>query len=170
MHDPRYPIGRFELGAVFAASVEQAVRDIATLPEELEQVVADRSEADLDVPYRDGGWTVRQVVHHLADSHANAAIRTRLALTEVHPTIRPYDEGAWANLVDARTAPIASSLVMVRALHERWSLLLASLDPSAFGRTLHHPERGDLTLGQLIALYGWHGRHHVAHIHHAPRA
>lgn len=170
MHDPRYPIGRFELGAVNDAQVVQAVRDIAVLPEQLESVVADRSEADLDVPYREGGWTVRQVVHHLADSHANAAIRTRLALTEVHPTIRPYDEGAWANLVDARSAPIGVSLVLVRALHERWSLLLASLGSADFARTLHHPDRGDLTLGQLVALYGWHGRHHVAHIHHAPRA
>jgi hypothetical protein len=126
--------------------------------------VAGLSPEQLDTPYRDGGWTVRQVVHHVPDSHMNAFIRTKLALTEVDPTIKPYDEKAWSVLADVRNTPIETSLVLLETLHERWNHLLRALSEADFSRTLVHPEHGPRTLDWLVALYAWHGAHHVAHI------
>lgn len=165
MTDPRYPIGRFDPRAVPSAEeLRAAVRDIAELPARLAAALDGLTEAQLDTPYRDGGWTVRQLAHHVADSHMNAFVRLRLALTEEAPTIRPYDQDAWCGLADSRTLPPAVSLQLLEALHRRWSTVLASLEPADFERPLRHPEIGDLTLAQLTALYGWHGRHHVAHV------
>ena len=141
-----------------------AIDAIAATPANLRSAVRGLSEAQLDTPYRLGGWTVRQVVHHVPDSHSNAYTRFKLTLTEDVPTIKPYDEGAWAKLDDTRTTPIETSLAMMDALHDRWVRLLRSLGPADFARTLNHPENGIMNLDQLLALYAWHGAHHVAHI------
>ena len=163
--DARYPIGRFAAPETFDhAAREAALGALGTLPTEIAVAVAGLAEAQLDTPYREGGWTVRQVVHHLADSHLNAYARTRLALTEQEPTIRVYDERLWAELPDARSGPVAPSLALLAGLHERWVACLRAQEPSAFERPLRHPERGLMTLGRLVALYAWHGRHHVAHV------
>jgi hypothetical protein len=127
-------------------------------------VVAHLAPHQLATPYRDGGWTVAQVVHHLADSHMNAYMRTRLALTEENPTIKPYDEKRWAELADAASVAIEVSLALLDALHLRWTTLLGSIASWDFDRTFQHPERGPMTIDRLVALYAWHGRHHVAHI------
>jgi uncharacterized damage-inducible protein DinB len=126
--------------------------------------VAGLSDEQLDTPYRDGGWTVRQLVHHVPDSHLNAYTRFRLALTEPEPTIKPYDQAAWAELGDSRTAPIAMSLLLLEALHQRWVALLESLAAGDFERRFRHPEIGLVTLGEVLGMYAWHGPHHVAHI------
>ncbi|HLI35068.1 MAG TPA: bacillithiol transferase BstA [Terriglobia bacterium] len=163
--DLRYPIGRrqFEGPATFAQR-EHWITEIEEAPARLGAAVSGLSEAQLDTPYREGGWTVRQVVHHLADSHMNAYIRTRLALTENDPAIKTYNQERWAELADARTAPIDLSLNLFQGLHARWVLLLRSLGADDFARAVMHPERGRMTLDQSLALYAWHGRHHVAHI------
>ena len=122
------------------------------------------SAEQLETPYRDGGWTVRQVVHHVPDSHLNSYIRFKLALTENEPTIKPYDEAKWAELIDARMAPTEASLQLLEALHDRWTLLLRSLSVNDAQRRFHHPELGVVTIDQYIALYAWHGAHHAAHI------
>jgi hypothetical protein len=122
------------------------------------------SEEQLDTPYREGGWTVRQVVHHLPDSHVNAYVRTKLALTEEEPVIRPYDEVAWANLPDGAGAPIEPSLALLDALHARWVLALRAAPEYAFKRTYWHPVNGLFSLDELVSNYAWHGRHHVAHV------
>jgi uncharacterized damage-inducible protein DinB len=163
--DPRYPIGRFDPRAVpTAEELRAAVRDIAELPGRLTAALDGLTEEQLDTPYRDGGWTVRQLVHHVADSHINAFVRLRLALTEEAPEIRPYDQDRWAGLADSRTLPPAVSLQLLEALHRRWSAVLESLEQADFERPLRHPEIGEMTLAQVTALYGWHGRHHVAHV------
>ena len=126
--------------------------------------MAGLNEQQLDTPYRPDGWTVRQVVHHVADSHMNALTRFKLALTEEHPTIKPYDEAAWAKLEDTRTAPVETSLTLLDALHDRWVRVLRAMKTSDFARTLQHPESGDQNLDQVLALYDWHGRHHTAHV------
>ena len=163
--DLRYPIGRFKPPANVTAEQRKAmIEAIAVTPSRLREAVAGLSEAQLDTPYREGGWTVRQLVHHVPDSHLNSYVRFKLALTEDEPTIRPYDEARWAETVDSRTAPIAMSLTLLDALHERWVLFLRSLSPSDFQRKLHHPERGPMTVDSLLALYAWHGPHHVAHV------
>ena len=126
--------------------------------------VAGLTNVQLDTPYRDGGWTVRQVVHHVPDSHMNSYIRFKLALTEHEPTIKPYDEQIWANLLDARTAPVDPSLELLEGLHQRWAILLRSLTEDDVQRKFFHPELGTVTVDQYIALYAWHGKHHVAHI------
>jgi uncharacterized damage-inducible protein DinB len=130
----------------------------------LRQAVAGLDEAQLDTAYRPGGWSVRQVVHHVPDSHLNAYVRIKLALTEEEPTIRPYLEARWAELPEARSAPVEVSLTLLDGLHQRWALALKELAPDAWQRTLVHPESGRQTIAQLTALYAWHGRHHVAHI------
>lgn len=164
--DLRYPIGRF----VPPESVSDADRrgwigEITALPRLVSAAVAGLDDARLDTPYRPGGWTVRQVVHHLPDSHINSYTRFRLALTEPEPTIRPYHEERWAELPDAREGPVALSLVLLEALHARWVALLRSLEPADWARTFVHPEHGRrVTLDENLALYAWHGRHHVAHI------
>ena len=164
MSDPQYPIGRFQAPASYdAAGREAAIRHIEELPRLVRVAVQGLTPAQLDTPYRDGGWTVRQVVHHLADSHLNAFTRFKLALTEDVPTIKPYNEKRWAELPDTALDPDASLLIL-DGLHRRWSTLLRSMDAAAFGRTLRHPESGVNVLDRMLALYSWHGRHHVAHI------
>jgi hypothetical protein len=140
------------------------IQRIAETPSEVKAAVQGLNEKQLDTPYREGGWTVRQVVHHMPDSHMNSYVRFRLALTEDEPTIKPYNEHLWAELSDARTAPIILSLQLLESLHERWVILLRSLKPADFSRTFRHPEHGARDLDWLLQLYAWHGRHHVAHI------
>lgn len=137
---------------------------IAAAPLRMREAVAGLSERQLDTAYRDGGWTVRQVVHHVPDSHLNAYVRTKLALTENEPTIKPYDEAAWAKLEDSRVTPVETSLVLLESLHARWCDLLRSIAERDFARTFRHPEHGLVTLDWLLAIYAWHSRHHVAHI------
>jgi len=141
-----------------------AIKDIAAAPAMMREAVAGLTSAQLDTPYRDGGWTVRQVVHHVPDSHMNSYIRIKFALTEQEPTIKPYDEEIWAKLVDARTAPVDPSLELLEGLHHRWAVLLRSLTELEVQRKFFHPELGTVTIDQYIALYAWHGKHHAAHI------
>jgi uncharacterized damage-inducible protein DinB len=168
--DLQYPIGKFSWGRsgegllTSEAERQQWLAELAEMPGRLRTAVAGLTEAQLDTPYRPGGWTVRQVVHHLADSHLNSYVRFRLALTESEPPIKPYDQELWANLSDARTAPAELSLTLVDALHQRFVMLLRSLEPEDFSRALKHPELGRVTLEKYLALYAWHGKHHVAHI------
>lgn len=163
--DLRYPVGPFEfIGPLTPTQREECINQIAVTPERMRAAVAGLSTEQLDTPYRPGGWTVRQVVHHVPDSHLNSYCRFKLALTEDHPTIRSYDENLWANLEDARTAPIDMSLDLLESLHRRWVLFLRSFKETDFERTFHHPELGSVSVDKNIALYAWHGRHHVAHI------
>ena len=165
MIDLRYPVGKFEMTSQITGEERQRLIDeIAEAPARLRAAVEGLSPDQLETPYRPEGWTVRQVVHHLADSHLNSYMRFRLALTEEEPTIKPYDEGAWANLEDARRAPLEVSLTLLDALHERWVMLLRSLAPTDFARTFRHPEQGVVPLDRNVGLYAWHGRHHIAHI------
>ena len=163
--DLRYPIGKHVWTPGNTPQQRAAaIDDIAAVPQKMRSAIAGLSETQLDTPYRDGGWTVRQVVHHVPDSHMNSYIRFKFALTENEPTIKPYDEAMWANLIDARTAPLEPSLSLLDGLHKRWVLLLRSLSESDVHRKFVHPEIGPLTVDQYIALYAWHGKHHVAHI------
>ena len=162
--DLRYPIGRSDMRSPLAPGERaQRIDAIAATPSQLRLAVAGLSDEQLDTPYRPGGWTVRQTVHHVADSHMNAFVRFRLGLTEVNPTIKPYDEGAWAELADMRL-PIEVSLRLLEGLHERWVHMLQSLHSDAFERTIFHPENGPMTLDAMLSLYAWHGKHHTAHI------
>ncbi len=163
--DPRYPIGKFAMPKeITPASRAAAIEEIAATPKNLRAAVVGLTDAQLATPYREGGWTVRQVVHHVGDSHMNAYIRLRFALTEQEPTIKPYTEGDWAKLEDAEHAPVEISLKLLEPLHDRWVRLLRSLKPEQFARTLIHPENGVRTVDWLVFLYAWHGRHHTAHI------
>jgi hypothetical protein len=163
--DLQYPIGKFQWGgAVAAQQREQLIDQIEQAPAQLRQALAGLTEAQVDTPYRPGGWTVRQVVHHLSDSHMNAYVRFRLALTEDEPTIKPYDQERWAILEDARTAPPELSLSLLESLQRRWVLLLRSLSAVDFVRTFRHPEMGVVTLDKYLGMCAWHGRHHIAHI------
>lgn len=163
--DVRYPVGKFKpVDELSYPQREHLIGEIAEAPARLKAAVVGLDDAQLDTTYRDGGWTVRQVVHHIADSHLNAVVRFRLALTETSPKIKPYDQAKWAELLDARTAPVALSLGLLESLHGRWVLLLRSLSAADFSKTIDHPERGKMTLDQNLALYAWHGRHHVGHI------
>ena len=165
MSDLRYPIGKFNYeGELTQDARRRAMDDIEAAPARLRAAVEGLSPEQLDTPYRRDGWTVRQVVHHLADSHLNAYTRFKLALTEEEPTVKPYDETRWAELTDARTAPVEISLALLESLHRRWVLLLRSLAPADFKRRFRHPELGVVSLDKNLALYAWHGRHHVAHI------
>src|SRR6266542_2402494 len=162
--DLRYPIGKFEWqGKNTEEQRREFIRRIEEAPARLRAAVDGLSEEQLETPYREGGWTVRQVVHHLADSHMNSYVRFRLALTEEEPTIKPYDESVWAQLPDARTAPIEVSLTLLESLHRRWVMLLRSLSPADWERTFRHPELGIVSLDKNLALYAWHGAHHTAH-------
>jgi uncharacterized damage-inducible protein DinB len=162
--DLRYPIGDFQRVENVTDTQRRAFIDaIAGTPEKLKTAIARLNERQLDTPYRPGGWTVRQVVHHVPDSHMNSYVRFKLALTEDEPTIKPYDEARWAELADAE-APVELSLLLLENLHKRWILLLNSLTPSDWQRKFRHPERGTMTLDENVQLYAWHGRHHVAHI------
>ena len=163
--DLRYPIGKMERKATLSADERRAAVDaIAAAPARLRAAVSGLSDSQLDTPYRPGGWTVRQLVHHVADSHMNAHTRFRLALTEDNPTIKPYDEKAWAELPDVRAMPVTVSLDLLDRLHERLVFLLRATPASAFARTLNHPENGPMTLDTLLGIYSWHGRHHAAHV------
>ena len=163
--DLRYPIGRIQKMAPLSAEDRRAAVDaIAAAPMQLRQAVTGLSNAQLDTPYRPGGWTVRQLVHHVVDSHMNAYIRFRLALTEENPTIKPYNEAKWAELEDARTLPVDVSLSLLELLHERLVALLRSTPDEAFARPLTHPENGPMTMDSLLCVYSWHGRHHTAHV------
>lgn len=168
MANPRFPIGEFKRpDRLSDAERATAILKIEATPATLRAALAGMSDAQLDSTYREGSWTLRQVVHHLADSHVNSYSRFRLALTENHPTIKPYDEGKWAELEDARAMPVEVSLTLLDSLHARWVRLLRSLKPSDFDRTIDHPENGTMTIDQLLALYAWHGDHHIAHINMA---
>ena len=163
--DHRYPIGKFERPAsVNAGDRSRFIGDIESLPRQIREIVAGLSEQQLDTPYREGGWTVRQVVHHLADSHMNSFVRFKLAVTEAEPTIKPYKEAAWAETADSKSMPLEPSLALLDGLHSRWTALLRSLQAPHFDRTFLHPERGSMSLNANLALYSWHGRHHLAHI------
>lgn len=163
--DLRYPIGkRVPRSSHTAESRAAAIQVIADTPAKLARAVTGLTAKHLDTPYRPGGWTVRQVVHHVADSHMNAYVRTRLALTEENPPVKPYDEAKWAELPDAKTLPIEGSLAIIAALHERWVHLLRSLPAQQLSRTMNHPEHGALSLDALLEIYAWHGPHHTAHI------
>lgn len=162
--DLRFPIGP-DLAPATTTPADRAARiaAIAALPAEFRAAVAGLTDAQLDTPYRPGGWRVRQLVHHLADSHVNGYIRLKLALTEQNPTIKPYAEALWAELADS-ALPVELSLRLLDGVHERWATILRSLAPADFARTYAHPERGPLTLDVALASYVWHGRHHTAHI------
>ena len=165
MTDLQYPIGRFKLeGPPTQQEIGRAIDEIAQAPAKLRAAVEGLSPEQLDTPYRPGGWTVRQVVHHVPDSHLNSYCRFKLALTEDEPTIKAYHEDRWAELDDSRTTPIEVSLAMLESLHKRWVLLMKSLAPTDFARTFRHPEIGLVSLAKNVCLYGWHGRHHTAHI------
>jgi uncharacterized damage-inducible protein DinB len=157
----RYPIGRFNLAA--AGSRTDQIETLRQLPARLRFAVEGLDHRQLDTPYREGGWTVRQLVHHVADSHTNSYIRIKLALTENAPTISAYDEAAWAKLPDSRL-PVETSLVMTDAVHARLVSLLESMSDADYEKTFRHPERGQVTLAANLALYDWHSRHHTAHI------
>lgn len=165
MADPRFPVGKNTRKGPFSPEDRaNMIESIASAPGKFRAATTGLIGAQLDTPYRDGGWTVRQVIHHVADSHMNSYVRFRLALTENEPTIKGYDEARWAELTDARTAPVELSLNLLDNLHQRWVLLLKSFGPVDFARTLRHPDHGTMTLDDALALYEWHGRHHTAHI------
>jgi len=169
MSDLSYPIGKFHYEAPVTGSLSEdqklkLVDDISRTPANLRAAVSSLSPQQLDTPYRPGGWTVRQVVHHLPDSHLNAYVRCKLALTEDEPTIKPYAEDRWAELADTKSTPVDVSLTMLDSLHDRWMRLLRSMTPEQWKRTFRHPELGPMTLEKTLALYAWHGRHHVSHI------
>lgn len=163
--DLRYPIGNFSFPAsVTPDQLRTWIDEIEAHPAAFRQAVHGLSDTQLDTPYRPDGWTVRQVAHHLPDSHMNAYVRYKLALTEDEPTIRPYDQGRWAELRDANSGPIEPSLALLEQLHTRWVRLLRALEPTDFDRRFKHAEVGVLTLAKLTALYAWHGKHHTAHV------
>lgn len=164
--DLRYPVGKFTSpsAALAADQRRELIDQIAATPAGMREAVAGLNESQLDTPYRDGGWSVRQVVHHVPDSHMNAYTRVKLALTEEQPTIKPYDEAAWAKLNDVRDTPIETSLVLLETLHKRWDTILRAMTDADFKRTLIHPDMGVMTLDAVVAMYAWHGRHHVGHI------
>jgi DinB superfamily len=162
----RFPIGRQPVVAAFdAEAVRKGIADLVVLPDRIRTKVAGLSEADLERRYRPEGWTVRQVIHHVADSHLNSYARFKLALTEERPTIKPYDEARWAELPDGKSGPIGASLDMLAGIHARLTALLRTLDEAALRRSFWHPEsRREIFLFENVAIYSWHGRHHLAHI------
>src|SRR5207237_8491874 len=165
MTDPRYPIGNFTYdGPPSEQQRNQFIDNIEQTPARLRAAIQGLSSQQIETPYRDDGWAVRQVVHHVPESHMNAYIRFKLALTEDNPTIKPYQEDAWAKLADVKRTPIDTSLGLLDALHQRWVTLLELLKPEDFRRSLVHPESGSLTLEYLLQMYAWHGKHHVAHV------
>lgn len=165
MSDLRYPIGKFHFdGPLSEEQKKTALDEIARTPANLRAAVKGLAETQLDTPYRPGGWTVRQVVHHVPDSHLNSYMRFKLALTEDEPTIKPYAEDRWAELADTKSTPVEVSLTLLDSLHDRWVRLLRSLTPEQWKRTFRHPDLGAMTLEKTLALYSWHGRHHVSHI------
>jgi uncharacterized damage-inducible protein DinB len=165
MDDLRYPVGPFVYDRdTTPARRAEWIRQIAGAPALLRSAVSGLSDRQIETPYRPGGWTVRQVVHHVPDSHLNAYCRFKLALTEDNPTIKPYDEAAWANVADTAGTPLEVSLTLLEALHQRWVVLLDAMTPADFARPLLHPERGAISLDWMLQLYAWHGRHHAGHV------
>jgi hypothetical protein len=161
----RYPIGRFDPKAELPAAARgSAIESIAGTPARFRKAIAGLTETQLDTPYREGGWTIRQLIHHVPDSHLNAYVRFKLALTEEVPTIKPYDEAAWATLADSRSTPIETSLALLESIHTRWDIIMRSMSDSDFQRRFNHPEWGNLDLTWMVRMYEWHGRHHAAHI------
>lgn len=165
-HDPRYPVGRFRLeGEITRERRAGWIAEVEALPSRFRDAVSGLTDEQLDTPYRPEGWTVRQLLHHVPDSHLHAYIRFKLALTEEEPTIKPYDEAAWAELPDTRTTPPDVSLALLRSLHQRWGALMRAMSDADFARTFVHPEHGRVfKLDDILPLYAWHGNHHVAHI------
>ncbi len=164
MSDLRYPVGPFEARKSITADERRAlIGAIGDAPRNMRAAVANLSEQQLDTPYRDGGWTVRQVVHHVPDSHLHAYIRLKFALTEDNPTIKPYDEARWAELADSR-GPIDASLTLLDSVTARWIAVMNAMRDDDFARAFVHPEHGPVNLDWLVQMYGWHSRHHVAHI------
>ncbi len=165
MTDARYPIGKFQYSGPHNQEENRLfLKEIAATPANLRAAVKGLTEEQLSTPYRPGGWSVRQVVHHVPDSHLNSYVRFKLALTEENPTIKPYAEDRWAELGDSSATPIEVSLTLLESLHDRWVRLLNSLTPEQWKRTFRHPDMGEMTLEKTLALYAWHGKHHVAHI------
>jgi uncharacterized damage-inducible protein DinB len=165
MSDPRYPIGKYAYdGPLSPEQRTKLIDDIAHAPDALRAAVQGLSPQQIETPYREGGWTVRQVTHHVPESHMNAYIRFKLALTEDSPTIKPYMEDRWAKLADVESTPLEVSLTLLDSVHQRWVCLLNSLQPQDWKRTFTHPEMGSVSLEKSLALYSWHGKHHVAHI------
>jgi uncharacterized damage-inducible protein DinB len=165
MSDLRYPIGKFHFEGPLSEEQKKAcLDDITQAPANLRAAVQGLSDAQFDTPYRPGGWTVRQVVHHMPDSHLNSYVRFKLALTEDAPTIKTYAEDRWAELDDTKTTPVEVSLILLESLHDRWMRLLRSLTSEEWKRTFRHPDLGAMNLEKTLALYAWHGRHHVSHI------
>ncbi len=164
--DPRYPVGPFEsVGRALSDAERSAHVDaIEAHPARMRAAVAGLDDTQLDTPYRDGGWTVRQVVHHVVDSHLNSYVRFKLAVTEDHPTIGTYEEKAWAELPDARDAPVEGSLALLESLHTRWVAFLRALTSDQCRRAVYHPESGEITVDVLLEIYGWHCLHHEGHI------
>jgi len=165
--DLRYPLGKFQRpgAALTAERRREFIADIEQAPARLVSAVKNLKPEQLDTPYRPGGWTVRQVVHHVPDSHMNAYVRMKLALTEDEPQIKPYDEARWAELSDAKTSAIEPSMAILENLHKRWVLMLKSLTPAEFSRKFRHPDwEKPMSIDDSLALYAWHGKHHVAHI------
>ena len=163
--DPRYPIGRFTPDATPTPEARtRDIAEIAALPQRFRNAVSGLSDTQLSTPYRDGGWTVRQLIHHVPDSHLNAYIRCKLALTEDSPTIKPYDQEAWANLADSALTPAEVSLSLLEAVHTRWVTLLRALTSDDFQRKFNHPETGVQSVDSTVAFYAWHGTHHLGHI------
>ena len=163
--DPRYPIGKYEPKPFSAEQKDEWIADIRFLPQAIEAAVNNLEEAQIQTPYREGGWTVHQLVHHVADSHMNAFIRFKLGYTEDAPTIKPYNEDDWVKTRDVENLPINISITLLFALHQRWSQLLSQIDGADWQRTVIHPDHKDpLTLWHLLGMYAWHSRHHTAHI------
>lgn len=161
----QYPIGKFEPKPMQGDILEAWTNDLRFLPGLLEQSILNLDEAQLQTPYRAGGWTIKQVVHHLADSHMHAYVRFKHGLTETHPEIKPYDEAAWAELIDNNQVPVNMSITLLHALHARWTALVEHMEPESWQRTVFHPQRQrSFTLWDLLGMYAWHGKHHVAHI------
>jgi DinB superfamily len=167
--DPRFPIGKFHAPeSISAADRARYIETLVRAPDRLRTEVTRLSTAHLDTPYREGGWTIRQVVHHVPESHMNAYIRFKLALTEIDPVIKPYDEAAWARLSDVAVAPIEASLGLLEYLHQRWVVLMRGMSAEDWKRRFIHPEYGKaMTLEQTLALYAWHSEHHIAHVKQA---
>jgi uncharacterized damage-inducible protein DinB len=163
--DLRYPVGKWEKkGPLTHDEREKFIVSVAATPERFKNAVAGLDDNKLNTPYRPGGWTVRQTIHHVADSHMNAFIRMRLGVTEVEPTVKPYDEKMWAELIDSRTAPVDVSLTIIDSVHHRWVMMMRGMREIDFMRSIVHPENGKMTLDDVLALYEWHGRHHSGHI------
>lgn len=165
MEDLRYPIGKYEPQPFSEKQLQEWLIDITFLPQHLENSILNLDESQLNTPYRPEGWTVKQLIHHVADSHMNAYIRFKLGLTEYNPIIKPYEEGEWAKLPDTQNLPVNISLTLLHALHTRWVAVLKGISVEQWERTVFHPEhKKEMTLWYLLGMYAWHGRHHTAHI------